>query len=118
MSLPSVRHPELGRWIGWILQLGTLAAIGLVAVGYGWAVLTGDARPDAAPVLDELRHGGGDAMMALGLLTLTLVPVAVVIAAVVAFVRAGERRMAGTAFIVLALLLGSLGTAAALATVI
>lgn len=111
-------RPALGRWVARILQLGTLAAIALVAIGYGWAVLAGDAHLEPAPVLDAIRHGGGDAVTALGLLTLTLVPVGVVAAAAASFLRAGERRMAATAIVVMLLLLGSLATAAVLATVI
>ena len=106
---------ELGRWVAWVLRAGTLGAIALVVAGYAWSVAAGEPHPAAAPVLDEIAAGGGTAVTALGLLTLTLVPVATLLAAALALARAGERRMAITTGAVVLLLLGALVTAAAIA---
>ena len=118
MSVVPPTRPELGRWVAWILRAGTLAAIALVVVGYGWAAVAGQAHPRAAPVLDEVAGGGGDAVTAVGLLTLTLVPVVVLVVAGIAFARSGERRMAVTTGVVALLLVGSLATAAVIAAAI
>lgn len=105
----------LGRWIARILRTGTLAAVGVTAIGYALAVSTGQPHDGPQPVAREVAGGGGDAVVAVGLLALTLLPVATLAAAVVAFHRAGERRAAATAGGVTMLLLASLAAAAMLA---
>lgn len=109
---------ELGRWVGGTLRAGTLAAMALVAIGYAWAVISGQDPAAAQPVIREIGRGGGDAVTALGLLTLTLVPIVVLGAAAAAFQRAGERRMAGVTAAVALLLLASLAIAGAIGAAI
>jgi hypothetical protein len=117
-AAPPPAHPELGRWVAAVLRVGTLAAIAMVAIGYAWAVATGERHLEAAPVVDEIAAGGGDGLAAVGLLTLTLVPPAMLVAAAVALARARERRMAIAAVVVAALLVGSLAVAAVLGSAI
>lgn len=114
----TANHPpraELGLWVAWVLRAGTLVAMALVVVGSVWSTAAGQAHPKAAPVLEEIAGGGGDAVTAVGLLTLTLVPVVMLVAAALALARAGERRMAITTGVVALLLVGALVTAAAIA---
>jgi hypothetical protein len=118
-AAPPPAHPELGRWVAAVLRVGTLAAIAMVAIGYAWAVATGERHLEAAPVVDEIAAGGGDGLAAVGLLTLTLVPPAMLVVAAVAHAaRARERRMAIAAVVVAALLVGSLAVAAVLGSAI
>ncbi len=100
--------PELGRGIAAVLRGGTLLSVAGVVIGLGLAIVAGGAGPGPTPVLDMLRHGGGDALTGAGLLALTLTPPASLVVAAVALARAGERTRALTAAVVLVLILASL----------
>lgn len=104
--------PRLGRWIAVLLRGGTLGAMVLVACGYAVAALGGEAREGPRPVLEEVGRGGGDALVAVGIMALALLPLAVLGTAAVAFALAGERRMTLITLLVGALLLASLVAAA------
>jgi uncharacterized membrane protein len=84
--------------------------MGIVGVGYLMGRITG-AGDGKRPLVDQLTSGGPVAVMAAGLLVLTLLPVAVVAAASVGFAQSGERRRLWTALLVLGLLLASIVTA-------
>jgi len=102
----------LAGWIAASLRAGTLAAVALIGIGYAWATIGGDARQGERAVIREIAEGGGDSILAGGLLALTLVPIAVLVVAAIAFRRAGERRMVATTVLVGALLVASLVAAA------
>jgi uncharacterized membrane protein len=100
--------------IATVFRLGTVIAMAIVVVGYAWGLVrgTGDGQQ---PLLDQLRGGGPEAVIAAGLFALTLLPIAVVIAAGIGFARGGERNRMLTSAAVLGLLLVSLAAAAILA---
>lgn len=98
------RAPELGRWIATVLRAGTLASIGVTVIGYAAAAIAGDAPERAQPLGDALAAGGGHAVMAAGLLALTLVPATMLVVAAGSFARSSERRMLATTLAVIALL--------------
>lgn len=107
-------HDWLTDGIAAVFRIGTLVAMGIVAAGYlmGLVIGSGDGK---RPLLELLTGGGPVAVVAGGLLVLTLLPVAVVIAAAIGFARSGERQRLWTAVLVLVLLLASIVTAAAIA---
>jgi uncharacterized membrane protein len=94
-----------------VFRIGTLVAMGIVAIGYLTGVVIGKGE-GGRPFVDQLSGGGSVAIIAVGLLVLTLLPVAVVAAASIGFAQSGERRRLMTALLVLALLLASIVTAA------
>lgn len=96
------------------LRHGTLVTIGLVAAGYAWVLLTGDPGPGRASLGEVLAAGGPWPLVGLGLLGLTLVPVAMLAVAAIGFHLRGERRMRLAATLVAALLLATLAAAALL----
>lgn len=101
---------RLERLVALPLRAGTVAAVALVAIGFvmrlaGWR----DPTPgNHAPLVDTILAGGPSAATSLGLLLLTLVPLAVAIGAVIGFWRAGERRYFAGSAIVTGLLVASL----------
>jgi uncharacterized membrane protein len=92
------------------LRVGMLAAVALVAIGLVMSWLApGDPSPaDHAPLIETILAGGAPAVTSLGLLLLTLVPLAVAIGAVIGFWRAGERRYLVGSAVVAGLLVASL----------
>jgi uncharacterized membrane protein len=92
------------------LRVGMLAAVALVAIGLVMSWLApGDPSPaDRAPLIETILAGGAPAVTSLGLLLLTLVPLAVAIGAVIGFWRAGERRYLVGSAVVAGLLVASL----------
>jgi uncharacterized membrane protein len=99
------------------LRYGTLVAVAVIAVG----LLASLGQPveierDPVPLLDAVAAGGGEAVTAIGLLLLCLVPLAVTLAAAAAFARRGEPRYLGTSLLVAALLAASLIVPALLLT--
>jgi len=123
---PAPRAPTAGRaerLISLLLLGGGVASIALIALGLGWyAAQTGleGSLTRPAPVFTSLRAVGDGlshrpvsplAVSALGLLLLVATPVLGVGAAVLAFWRAGDRRYAAIAAVVLALLLISFSLA-------
>lgn len=107
--------PRLGTRIARVLRIGTLAAVVTVAVGYVLALVGGGAGPGPRPLGELLGAGTADAIIAVGLLGLTLLPFAVLAVAASTFVAQGERRYVGATLVTLALLVGSVAAAALLA---
>jgi hypothetical protein len=108
----SDRPEQLGRMIALVLRLGTLGAVVGLAAGFGLGLLDGGEGPGPTPLVTAIRSGGPDALMAAGLLILTLTPPAALAAAGIVLHRAGERRRAIVAGAVVVLLAASLGVAA------
>jgi hypothetical protein len=91
------RPPAAGRGGSWgliasILRAGTVIAVGTVAIGLVWATLAGTPASTDLTVVELIAAGGPDALVAAGLLGLTLVPIAALAAAASVFLRLGERR--------------------------
>jgi hypothetical protein len=102
----------LARWVAGVLRWGTVAAVAVIAAGFVWATLAGLPASGTRPVVDEIGAWSGDAVTAVGLLGLTLLPIAVLAVAAAAFWRARERRMVAITLGVAALILASLAAAA------
>jgi len=97
------------------LRLGTIITIAFVAVGYVLALAGGEPGPGPLPMLELFAGGGASAVIGIGLLGLTFVPVAVLGVAAVGFRMRGEHRMLTISVLVAVLLLATLVTAIALA---
>jgi uncharacterized membrane protein len=85
--------------IGRLLTIGTYASVGLVALGTILLIGRGSSPLDAAPTFD-LGHVPGDLIalrpdgfLWLGILGVIATPAARVVAALIGYARAGERRM-------------------------
>lgn len=104
--------PPLARWVAGVLRWGTLAAVAVIAAGFVWATLAGHPASGTRPVVDEIGSWSGDALTAIGLLGLTLLPVLVLGVAAAAFSGERERRMTTVTLGVAALILASLAAAA------
>ena len=99
------------------LRYGTLVAVAVIAAG----LVAGIGQPvqidrEPAPLLDVVAAGGGPAIIGVGLLLLCLVPLAMALAAAVAFARRGEPRYLASSLLVAALLAASLVVPAILLT--
>lgn len=105
----------LGEGIAATLRIGTLVSTGLVALGYGSALLNDDPGPGRTPLFEMLGAGGAWMAIGAGLLGLTLLPVAMLVVAAVGFHLRRERRMRLAAALVAALLLATLFVAIGLA---
>jgi hypothetical protein len=104
----------LSDGIAAVLRIGTLVAVGIIAIGYVIGLVGGFG--DGERPLFELIGGGGPlSMVGTGLLAMTLLPVGVLTAAGIGFAKSGERGRMLTSIAVLGLLLASLVTAAILA---
>lgn len=103
---------DLGRAIASVLRAGTLTALVAAAAGFALAVVGGSAGPGPQPLVTGIRGGGPDALIALGLLALTLTPPVALAVAAHGLWRNGERRHAVTGTVVVLLLLASLAVAA------
>lgn len=106
MSLP--RGLDLGRSIATTLRIGTVLAVAAVGTGIVLAPLDGSPGPGARPLGALLREGGADAAIAVGLLGLTLLPLATLAVAAFAFARQRERLRLLIALVALGLLAVSL----------
>ena len=95
-----------------VLRWGTIVAVVAAGLGLAWALAAGASAQTDRSVLELIGDGGPDALIAIGLLALTLVPIAALAAAAVVFARAGERRSLLVTLGVLLLLLVSLLAAA------
>lgn len=104
----------LSDGIAGVLRIGTLVSVGIIAVGYVLG-LVGGFGDGQRPLLELIGGGGPLAIVGIGLLAMTLLPVGVLIAASIGFARSGERGRMLTAIAVLGLLLASLVAAAFLA---
>jgi hypothetical protein len=104
---------RLGRGIAAVLRVGTLVAVAGAGMGYVAVLVTGD-DPGAQPLVQLVGNGGAPALLAVGLLGLTLIPAAALGVAAAGFRERGEDRRAATSLAVLVLLLASLAVAVAL----
>jgi len=105
----------LARWVSGTLSVGTALAIGTVALGVVAGLVTGDASlPAGGGLAAQIAAGRPASIVAVGLLLLTLTPIAQLLAAVAAFARQGERRYAAVSAIVLGLLVIGIAAAAIL----
>ena len=107
---------ERGRWlmgegIAAVLRYGTVVAIAFVGTGYLLALVGGDVRTGPVPATDLIAAGGPSALVAIGLLGLTLIPVVMLATAAAGLALRRERRMAVASVVVIVLLLGALATA-------
>lgn len=111
MTVPREARPgRLGGWhaVATLLRIGTLTAVVAVGLGLAWALLTATPAATEMAVIELIARGGPDALIAIGLLALTLIPIAAVGTAAVVLARLGERRSLLVAAGVLALLVVSL----------
>ena len=97
-----------------VLRWGTIVAVVAAGLGLAWALAGGASPQTHRSVLELIGDGGPDGLIAIGLLALTLVPIAALAAAAVVFARAMERRSLLITLGVLLLLLVSLVAAALL----
>jgi hypothetical protein len=91
-----------------VLRFGTVVAVAAIGVGLAWATLAGTPATTDLTVVELVGRGGPDALVAIGLLALTLVPIAALVAAASVFLRLGERRALLVTVAVLLLLVASL----------
>jgi uncharacterized membrane protein len=110
-------YADLERSIARLLAVGTNASIALLAIG---TVLmfarridpTAGAPPfDAGLIGDDIVHLRPAGFMVLGLIAVLVTPAARVVAALVSYVRTGERAMAIVAFLILVVIALSVGLA-------
>jgi len=106
--------PDVPGWgiVATILRGGTIVAVVAIGLGLAWALLAGGSGRTDRTVVELIAGGGPDALIAIGLLALTLVPIAALAAAASVFARLGERRALLVTAAVLVLLLVSLVAAA------
>jgi uncharacterized membrane protein len=98
----AVRAARVDLRIARVLRVGTLGSVGLLAIGVALMGVTGRSPLDGTwPALDLGRIPGDllalrpEGFLWLGLLATLATPLVRVVAAVVGFLEAGERRMAG-----------------------
>lgn len=100
--------PILAEGIAATLRLGTVLTVAVIAVGYLVAVVTGDPGAGAVPLTDLIGSGVAPALIGIGLLGLSVLPIAMLLVAAYGFNRRGERRMTGVSVGVALLLVGTL----------
>ena len=106
---------RLGTRIAALLRAGTLLAVAVVGTGFVVALVGADRGSGARPIVDLVAAGGADALIAVGLLGLTLLPLGVLAVAAATFRTEGERRYLLSSLATLGLLVGGLLTAALVA---
>jgi hypothetical protein len=110
------RRPDaaVARWglVATVLRGGTIVAVMAIGLGLAWALVAGTVAPEKRTVVELLGGGGPDALIAIGLLALTLVPIASLVGVAWVLGRSGERRTVVVTCAVLLLLLASLLAAA------
>ena len=99
--------------IATVLRIGTALTVGVIAAGYAVA-LTADQDSGPQPVAEMVVDGGGVALIGIGMLGLTLIPVLVLAVAAHGFHRLGEGRSALVSVLVAGVLVAALGVALAL----
>ncbi len=110
-----MRRHELARLVSLPLRIGTVAAVLVISLGLLLALGDGAGRGDrGAPLVETIGDGGPAAIISIGLLLLTLIPLGVTAGAVAGFARAGERRYLVASVVVAVLLLASLAVPALL----
>ncbi len=102
---------RLRAWVSVTLTVGMAIAIGVIAIGMALALVSGRGLGIGSTWIAGLTKAEPGSIVLLGVLLLTLTPVAQLTAAAVAFGRAGEHRYLTIALVVLGLLLGSLAIA-------
>ncbi|HET8777515.1 MAG TPA: DUF1634 domain-containing protein [Candidatus Limnocylindria bacterium] len=107
---PAAADDRLATLLTLPLRVGTGAAVVLVAIGLAlrWLGPPEPAVMPHTPLIDIVMSGGAPAVTSIGLLLLTLVPLAVAIGAVIGFWRSGERRYLVGSAVVAGLLVASL----------
>lgn len=91
--------PDLDVTIAHLLTIGTYISIGLLTVGYVLMLAGGISPLDPAPTLDPAALVGdivglrATGFLWLGLLTVIATPTARIVAALVGYLRQGEREM-------------------------
>jgi len=95
-----------------VLQGGTIVAVVAIAIGLAWALLSGSDAPAHETAVELIAQGGPDAVIAIGLLALTLIPVAMLLASASVFAQSRERRPLVVTMVVVLLLVASLVAAA------
>lgn len=110
----SARTPagRLGARIAALLRTGTLVAVATVGAGFVVALVSADRGSGARPITDLIAGGGADALISVGLLGLTLLPLGVLGVAAATFQAEGERRYLLSSLATLGLLIAGLVTAA------
>ena len=111
MTTPRQDQGQLGRRIALALRVGTLAAMALIGIGFVTGLAESGAPAGARPLSEMIRGGGADALIAIGLLGLTLIPGVVLAICAVTLWPLGERRNAIASLVALALLAFSLAVA-------
>lgn len=101
---------RLGRGVARTLRTGTLVAVTAIAAGF-LAALQSGGGPGPTPLAEMTRLGGADALIGVGLLALTLIPLVALAVAAVDLVRARELRRGAVALLTLGLLLAALVSA-------
>jgi hypothetical protein len=107
---------EVSGWgvVAAILRGGTIIAVVAIGLGLAWAVLTAAPTSTDQTVVELIGAGGADALIAAGLLALTLVPIGALAATAWVFAVLRERRAVVVTVAVLVLLLASLAASAVL----
>ena len=100
---------DLTRFVAVPLRYGGVVSV--VVIGIGLLLDLGHQpevrNPHPEPFTDMIA-GGDSAVIAIGLLLLALVPIAMIIGALIGFVRSGERRYQSASLLVTILLVASL----------
>jgi uncharacterized membrane protein len=110
------RTEALERSIGRLLSVATYLAVTLIAIGAGLSIAAGISPLSGGPPLDlsrlpgQLVHLQPDGFLWLGLLAVIAAPIGRVIAAGVAYARAGDRWMAAVAVAILGVIAVAVGS--------
>jgi uncharacterized membrane protein len=110
---------DFERTIGRLLIVVTYAATALLAIGValmlasGIAPLSGGPRLDVNSLMGDLASIQPAGFLWLGLIVVIATPITRVVAAAVAFARAGEQRMVAVALAIVVVIAISIVTAAA-----
>ena len=108
-----MRQHDLARLVSLPLRVGTVLAVLVIGLGLVLALGDGAGTGDqGAPLLETLGDGGPAAIISIGLLLLTLIPLGVTIGAVAGFARTRERRYLLASVVVAVLLIASLAVPA------
>lgn len=110
MSQLRPHRERLGSLVAMPLRWGTLAAVAVLAAGIGLAYVEGrgDEPLLEQPLFEAIAAGGASAVISVGLLVLTLVPLAMAVGAAIGLGGHGERRYRIASLVVVGLLLASL----------
>lgn len=97
---------ELGTWVSLVLAVGTAVSMAVVLAGVLLTLLAGGGGPSqsAGGLMGQIVAWKPASIVSIGLLLLVLTPAAELVAALIAFVRSGERRYVFITSLVLGLL--------------